>query len=116
ESARPPDALAEGVDELLAAGPEAVVVKRGAQSTLVRARGGEWVEAATFRVEVLNVLGAGDAFAGGFLYGYLRGWDWQRAARMGNACGAIVVTRHGCANFMPREDEALQFIRDRGGF
>jgi len=116
ESARPPDALAEGVDELLAAGPEAVVVKRGARSTLVRARGGEWVEAATFRVEVLNVLGAGDAFAGGFLYGYLRGWDWQRAARMGNACGAIVVTRHGCANFMPREDEALQFIRDRGGF
>jgi 5-dehydro-2-deoxygluconokinase len=64
----------------------------------------------------LNVLGAGDAFAGGFLYGYLKGWDWRRAARMGNACGAIVVTRHGCANFMPGEQEALAFIEERGGF
>jgi 5-dehydro-2-deoxygluconokinase len=35
---------------------------------------------------------------------------------MGNACGAIVVTRHGCANFMPSEDEVLNFIREHGGF
>ena len=47
------------------------------------------------------MLGAGDAFASGFLYGFLQGWPLERAARMGNACGAIVVTRHGCANFMP---------------
>ena len=104
------------VEGLLGAGPEALVVKRGAASTLVFTRGGEVVEAEPFPVEVLNVLGAGDAFAGGFLYGYLRGWDWRRAARMGNACGAIVVTRHGCANFMPTEQEALAFIRERGGF
>ena len=103
------------VEGLLGAGPEALVVKRGAGSTLVFTRGGETVEAAPFAVEVLNVLGAGDAFAGGFLYGYLKGWDWRRAARMGNACGAIVVTRHGCANFMPTEQEALNFIQERGG-
>jgi 5-dehydro-2-deoxygluconokinase len=96
--------------------PEALVVKRGAESTLVYPAGGRVIEAATFPVEVLNVLGAGDAFAGGFLYGYLRGWDWRRASRMGNACGAIVVTRHGCANFMPTEQEALRFIQERGGF
>ncbi|HYG08742.1 MAG TPA: PfkB family carbohydrate kinase, partial [Pyrinomonadaceae bacterium] len=111
------DALRGKAEELLAAGSaDAVVVKRGARSTLVCPRGGETIEAATFPVEVLNVLGAGDAFAGGFLYGYLKGWDWQRAARMGNACGAIVVTRHGCANFMPYEQEALAFIQERGGF
>jgi 5-dehydro-2-deoxygluconokinase len=104
------------VEELLASGPEAIVVKRGARSTLVFPRGGARVEAATFPVEVLNVLGAGDAFAAGFLYGYLKGWDWRRAARMGNACGAVVVTRHGCANFMPGEREALAFIEQRGGF
>jgi 5-dehydro-2-deoxygluconokinase len=107
---------AGGVGAAPGAGPEALVVKRGARSTLVFPRGGEVVEAATFPVEVLNVLGAGDAFAGGFLYGYLKGWDWRRAARMGNACGAIVVTRHGCANFMPTEREALAFIQERGGF
>jgi 5-dehydro-2-deoxygluconokinase len=104
------------IEALLARGPEALVIKRGAASTSVRTRAGETIEAATFPVEVLNVLGAGDAFAAGFLYGYLRGWDWYKAARMGNACGAIVVTRHGCANFMPDEREALAFIEERGGF
>ena len=106
----------EAVARVLAAGPEALVLKRGAESTLVHLRGGRVVEAPTFEVEVLNVLGAGDAFAGGFLYGHLKGWDWYRAARAGNACGAIVVTRHGCANFMPYEREVLTFIEERGGF
>ena len=107
---------AEAVERVLAAGPEALVLKRGAENTLVYVRGGEVLEVPTFKVDVLNVLGAGDAFAGGFLYGYLKGWDWYRSARMGNACGAIVVTRHGCANFMPTEDEVFAFIQERGGF
>lgn len=108
--------LARAVEAMLAAGPEALVMTRGREGTTVYARGGEAIEAAPFPVEVYNILGAGDAFASGFLYGYLKGWDWRRAARMGNACGAIVVTRHGCANFMPHEQEALAFIQERGGF
>jgi 5-dehydro-2-deoxygluconokinase len=108
--------LAAGIETMLGMGPEALVMKRGGASTLIYLPGGERLEVAPFAVEVYNVLGAGDAFAGGFLYGYLKGWDWARAARMGNACGAIVVTRHGCANFMPYEQEALAFIEERGGF
>lgn len=111
-----PDNMAGGIEKMLAVGPEALVMKRGAASTLIYLPGGETLEVAPFAVEVYNVLGAGDAFASGFLYGYLKGWDWSRAARMGNACGAIVVTRHGCANFMPYEQEALAFIEERGGF
>ncbi|GAB2819856.1 5-dehydro-2-deoxygluconokinase [Comamonas piscis] len=53
------------------------------------------------RVEVLNVLGAGDAFAAGLLTGLLRGMDFQAAARQANACGAIVVSRHACSAAMP---------------
>ena len=108
--------LLKAVAAILAAGPEALVLKRGGDGTTVYLQNGGIVEAATFPVEVYNVLGAGDAFASGFLYGYLKGWDWHRSARMGNACGAIVVTRHGCANFMPYEQEALTFIEERGGF
>jgi len=108
--------VSEAVERILSAGPEALALKRGGEGTTVYLKGGEQIEAATFPVEVHNVLGAGDAFASGFLYGYLKGWDWHRAARMGNACGAIVVTRHGCANFMPYEQEALKFIEERGGF
>jgi len=100
---------------LLERGPTVLVIKRGARGAVVH-EGGRATEVAPFPVEVVNVLGAGDAFASGLLYGFLHGWDWARSARMGNACGAIVVTRQGCANFMPSEREALDFIGARGGF
>jgi 5-dehydro-2-deoxygluconokinase len=104
------------IDGIMGLGPEALIIKRSAESTIVHTRDGNRSEVPTFQVEVLNVLGAGDAFAGGLLYGYLKGWDWYRAVRMGNACGAILVTRHGCANFMPRVDEVFTFIEEHGGF
>ncbi len=101
---------------LLARGPKALVVKRGAQGATVCLLGGQRIDAPGFPVEIYNVLGAGDAFAAGFIYGVLHDWDWRKTARMGNACGAIVVTRHGCANFMGYEKEVLEFIESRGGF
>lgn len=108
--------VVKAIEAVLAAGPSTLVMKRGGEATTVYLRDGEVIEAAPFPVEVCNVLGAGDAFASGLIYGFLKGWNWHRAARMGNACGAIVVTRHGCANFMPFEQEALSFIEQRGGF
>jgi len=101
---------------LVTRGPQVVVVKRGSQGASIHLRGGERIDAPGFPVDIYNVLGAGDAFASGFIYGYLKDWDWRKAARMGNACGAIVVTRHGCANFMGYEEEVLQFVEDQGGF
>jgi 5-dehydro-2-deoxygluconokinase len=106
----------QAIKSVLQSGPIAFVMKSGEEKTIVYLKTGERIEAPPFPVDVHNILGAGDAFASGFLYGYLQGWDWYRAARMGNACGAIVVTRHGCANFMPYEREALDFIESRGGF
>ena len=91
----------------------ALVVKRGQRGSTVFTAGGERIEAPPFPVKILNVIGAGDAFVAGFLYGYLRGWDWHKCARFGNATGAIVVTRHACANDMPYEQEAIDFIEGR---
>lgn len=108
--------LQANVEHLLRLGPRALVVKRGAQGATIFPHHGEPIDAPGFPVEIYNVLGAGDAFASGFIYGLANGWDWYRSARMGNACGAIVVTRHGCANFMAYEEEALAFIEERGGF
>jgi len=62
------------------------------------------------RVEVLNVLGAGDAFSAGFLSGWLRGEDYDACCRYANACGALVVSRHGCAPAMPTRIELDHFI------
>ena len=61
-------------------------------------------------VEVLNVLGAGDAFASGFLSGWLRDEPLEACARTANACGALVVSRHGCAPAMPTPAELDYFL------
>jgi len=108
--------LDAAINTLLSRGPEALVVKRGAKGCTVFLKEDDLIDVPGFPVEVLNVLGAGDAFASGFIYGILKGWDWYKSARMGNACGAMIVTRHGCANHMAYEDEALKFIEERGGF
>jgi 5-dehydro-2-deoxygluconokinase len=104
----------QGTSELLASGMEGLIRKCGARGSTIFRRNVPPADAAPFPIEVLNVLGAGDAFASGLLYGYLQGWPLERAARMGNACGAIVVTRHGCANFMPTLDEVSAFVAERG--
>jgi 5-dehydro-2-deoxygluconokinase len=108
--------LAEAVQAMQRRGPRVIVVKRGEKGATIFEAGHAPADVPGFPVEVYNVLGAGDAFAAGFIYGLVKGWSYYKAARMGNAGGAIVVTRHGCANFMAYEDEALKFINERGGF
>jgi 5-dehydro-2-deoxygluconokinase len=64
------------------------------------------------QVEVLNVLGAGDAFASGFLSGWLRDEPLDACARAANASGALVVSRHGCAPAMPTPAELDYFLAE----
>lgn len=61
-------------------------------------------------VDVLNVLGAGDAFMSGLLRGYLNNEGWEQACRYANACGALVVSRHGCAPAMPTKLELDNYL------
>lgn len=63
-----------------------------------------------FPVEVFNVLGAGDAFMAGFLRGWLRGEPVATCCTWANACGALVVSRHGCAPAMPSWVEMNYFV------
>lgn len=115
-------AIAGGSTDLVAAleairrlTPATLVVKRGplgcavidgpVPRTLDAAFQGQGVE-----VEVLNVLGAGDAFSAGFLSGWVRGEDYEACTRYANACGALVVSRHGCAPAMPTRVELDHFL------
>jgi 5-dehydro-2-deoxygluconokinase len=61
------------------------------------------------RVEVLNVLGAGDAFMSGFLKGWLNEESDERCCQLANACGGLVVSRHACAPAMPTPVE-LEYL------
>ena len=88
----------------------ALVVKLGAAGCcfIPGAIPGRITDASTVqgeRVEVMNVLGAGDAFAAGLMTGFLQGKGFDETARLANACGAIVVSRHACAPAMPTPAE-----------
>ncbi len=87
-------------------GPAGCVVFEGA----IPDRVDEGQAVGGFPVEVFNVLGAGDAFMAGFLRGWLRDEPLERCCRLANACGAIVVSRHGCAPAMPTWVELEQFL------
>jgi 5-dehydro-2-deoxygluconokinase len=107
------------IKALLALGPRVLLQKRGkagARVHLVQPNGVEPIDVPGFPVEVFTILGAGDAFAAGAIYGYVKGWDWTRTVRLANACGAIVVTKHGCANFTPTLAEVETFVASQGGW
>ncbi|HJU24722.1 MAG TPA: 5-dehydro-2-deoxygluconokinase [Casimicrobiaceae bacterium] len=92
-----------------------LVVKRGALGcAVIDAAIPESLDAAFngsgVEVEVLNVLGAGDAFSAGFMSGWVRGESYDACARYANACGALVVSRHGCAPAMPTRVELDYFL------
>jgi 5-dehydro-2-deoxygluconokinase len=85
---------------LLDRGLELAVVKMGGAGVLV-ATPEEITTVAPQRVEVVNGLGAGDAFGGALVHGLLEGWEPTRSARYANAAGAIVASRLACADDMP---------------
>jgi 5-dehydro-2-deoxygluconokinase len=64
------------------------------------------------KVDILNVLGAGDAFMSGFLRGYLRNLNLEKSANYANASGALVVSRHGCAPAIPSENELFYYLEN----
>lgn len=94
---------------LLELGAGTAVVKMGGDGAIARTREGT-VRAPAFRVEVLNGLGAGDAFGGMLCHGLLAKWPLERTLRYANAAGAIVATRLACADAMPTLAEVEQLV------
>ncbi|MGP9020751.1 5-dehydro-2-deoxygluconokinase [Streptomyces sp. BR1] len=95
---------------LLAAGVELAVVKQGPKGVLAMGSDGRAVEVPPVEVEVVNGLGAGDAFGGALCHGLLAGWEIERVARYANAAGAIVASRLACSSAMPFPDEVERVL------
>ncbi|MET9319046.1 5-dehydro-2-deoxygluconokinase [Streptomyces sp. NPDC003038] len=100
---------------LLAAGVELAVVKRGPAGVLAVHRDGTAVEVPPVPVEVVNGLGAGDAFGGALCHGLLAGWELSRVMRYANAAGAIVASRLACSSAMPYPHEVEEVLGRAGG-
>ncbi|GGP61602.1 5-dehydro-2-deoxygluconokinase [Streptomyces calvus] len=104
---REPGACAEA---LLAAGVELAVVKQGPKGVLAVHRDGTRAEVPPVPVEVVNGLGAGDAFGGSLCHGLLSGWDLERTVRHANAAGALVASRLACSSAMPTVPEVADLL------
>ncbi len=109
------DATIEALRHVRERTAAAVVVKRGpiGCSVFDGAIGADLesgISAPGVEVEVFNSLGAGDAFLSGFLLGWLDGADWSACGALGNACGALVVSRHGCSPAMPTKAELEHYM------
>ncbi len=108
-------AVGDGTPEVLARrllklGPELAIVKLGAQGVAV-AWGDRTERVEPVPVDVVNGLGAGDAFGGAVCHGLLSGWEPVRVARFAAAAGAFVAARLACADAMPTEAEVLRLER-----
>ena len=101
-----PDEAAEALLEL---GPEVAIVKLGPGGVLARSADEQCV-VPPIQIEVVNGLGAGDAFGGALCHGLLAGWPLERTVRFANAAGALVAGRLGCADDMPTLGEVEELL------
>ena len=99
----------EAAEALLELGVELAIVKRGPEGTLARTRE-ERVEVPPVPVEVVNGLGAGDAFGGALVYGLLHDWPLERTVRLANAAGSHVAGKLLCSDAMPTLDELQEVV------
>lgn len=106
---RDPEAAAEA---LLAAGVEIAIVKQGPAGVLGRTRETQ-VVVPPHPIEVLNGLGAGDAFGGALCHGLLAGWSLERILAFANVAGAIVASRLECSTAMPTTAEVEGAMAER---
>ena len=105
---REPRAAAAALHER---GIELAIVKQGPKGVLAD-DGERSVEVPPLPVDVVNGLGAGDAFGGALCHALLAGWELERAMRFCNAAGAIVASRLACADAMPDEAEVLSKLEE----
>lgn len=107
--------LLESLQNIRKQSSAAIVLKRGAAGCVVYDREhidslDDGVRCPGLDVEVFNSVGAGDAFLSGFLSAWIQGRPWTDCGRIGNACGALVVARHGCTPAMPSRVELEHFL------
>ncbi|HEX7825108.1 MAG TPA: 5-dehydro-2-deoxygluconokinase [Mycobacterium sp.] len=94
----------KAADALLDLGVELAIVKQGPRGVLGKTRHSS-VTVPPNEVDVVNGLGAGDAFGGSLIHGLLRNWPLEKTLRYANAAGAIVASRLECSTAMPTADD-----------
>lgn len=89
------------------------VIKLGKDGCMAM-REGKPIRMKSIRVRTVDATGAGDAFNGGFLHGYLVGWPLEECMRAGNVCGALATTRAGGSSAIPTRRKLRELMRKIG--
>jgi sugar/nucleoside kinase (ribokinase family) len=89
-----------------------IAIKNGAEGAICR-RGDQIARDPGFPISVVDTTGAGDSFNGGFLYGWLHGWELADALALGCACGALSTQAAGGTTAQPTLSQAQALIQQR---
>jgi len=103
--------LIKAVDYLRETGASLIGIKLGSKGCIV-ASGHKIIYCPAFDLKVVDIVGAGDAFNAGFIYGHLKGWDLERIGIFANAVGGLKVTRKG-ASSSPSIEEVFELIKSQ---
>lgn len=90
-----------------------VLVKHGAKGSVAFTRDGQVFPAGTFPATPVKTFGAGDAFAGAFIYSLMQGWSIDRCQQYGSAAASIVVSSHSCSDAMPTVKQIQDVVEGR---
>ena len=104
---------AASIHRLLGQGPKVVLLKKGKEGVTVFTSK-QQVTVGSYKVDVVDATGAGDAFAAGFISSFLNGASWVEAAAYGNAVAAIKCTKMGAQAGLPTQQEVDAFISSHG--
>lgn len=99
-------------DVFLSKGVKTVALKMGDQGCYIKNKDIE-LRIPIYKVDAVDAVGAGDAFAAGFLTGIVRGWDLLRTGKFANAVGALCVTALGATTGIKKQDEIEAFIEQQ---
>lgn len=92
---------------------DAILIRKLGPDGAAWERNGERIAVGGLPIDVVNPVGAGDAFLGNLLAAWIMGKSEDVALARANAAGALVATRHGCSSEMPYPAELDQFLIER---
>jgi sugar/nucleoside kinase (ribokinase family) len=87
-----------------------VAIKLGADGAAAHTND-EMISVQSIPLNIVDTIGAGDAFDAGFLYGFLHRWDLKMTLRLGVVCGALSTQAAGGTAAQPTLDEALAYLK-----
>ncbi len=108
--------LTQRLSNLKQHGPQIIIETRGSEGVALMVKG-QYSKVPAWRPErICDTTGAGDAFSAGLMHGYLTGYSWYEAAKIGCATAAIKIAHFGARNGLPNSSELQEFITHHSSY